>query len=71
VYQPRNKTLKTFLNVFVHFICELRFGNNITKVAKQEDIKIQNTCFFFKVQQVTQDLSEGVLMGLLNTLAIK
>ncbi len=40
VYQPRNKTLKTFLNVFVHFICKWWFGINITKVAKQEVFKI-------------------------------
>jgi hypothetical protein len=40
VYQPRNKTLKNFLNVFVYFICKQRFGNNLTKVANQEDIKI-------------------------------
>jgi len=31
VYQPRNKTLKMFWYVFVHFICKPMFGNNITK----------------------------------------
>jgi hypothetical protein len=29
-----NKTLKMFLNGFVHFICKRRLGNNITKVSK-------------------------------------
>ncbi len=40
------------------FICNQRFGNNIAKVAKQGGY--QKTCFFFKVQQVTIDLSAGV-----------
>ncbi len=47
---------ETFLKVFVHFICLWRFGNNITKVTKWEDIKIR---FFFKVWQVTLDSSSA------------
>ncbi len=40
-YTNWKKTLKTFLKVFVHFICKQRFENNITKVSKWEDIKIR------------------------------
>jgi len=54
-----------FLNVFVHFLCKCSFGNNITKVAKQEDIKIHVS----SSREVNLDSSAGVLAGLLNTLA--
>ena len=40
-YTNWKKTLKTFLKVFVHFICKQRFENNITEVSKWEDIKIR------------------------------
>jgi len=47
-----------FLNVFVHFYLEMivwKWNNKSCKVGG-----FQNTCFFFKVQQVTFDLSEGM-----------
>jgi len=40
VYQPRNKTLKIFWNVFFTFISKQMSGINIKKVAKCEDIQI-------------------------------
>jgi len=68
VYQPRNKTLKTFWR-----FCSHLFVNNSLEIIQQKRkaAGFQNMFFFFKVQQVTPDLSVGVYRkGPLSTLKL-
>jgi len=58
----------TFLNVFSHV-----FVNDSLEMIQQKckAVGFQNTCFFFKLQQVTLDLSVGMYkMGPLSTLSL-